>query len=419
MPQSLQRGWVSAVACAAASAQAAALLLRPRAGTIAAQVVATEQYFSAEVLARARRYGRPQHALGAANTALQGTTLVWLARRSASTPLQHQRPPEAAANGAALSLRLALVALPLGAVMRKRARDAGLAMQSWPAWGADVIRTTTLGAALTAGGAVAASLLTHRFGDRWWLPGAAGVVAVAGMATFAGPVVIDPIFNDFTPLAPGELRRDVLAMAQRAGVRIGDVFEVDASRRSLAVNAYVAGLGATRRVVLFDTLLDSFTPAQTRLVVAHELAHARHLDVQRGLLYTALVAPAAARAVARAAERIDASTATEATTLPALALAGGAVAGLLGIAARQLSRAIERRADSFALELTDDPESFVSFEQRIVVANLADPDPPRWHSLLFGTHPPMVERIGIAQAYKAGARTTPRRRRSLRTRAGS
>jgi STE24 endopeptidase len=141
--------------------------------------------------------------------------------------------------------------------------------------------------------------------------------------------------------------------------------------------------------------------------------------VQRGLLYTALVAPAAARAVARAAERIDASTATEATTLPALALAGGAVAGLLGIAARQLSRAIERRADSFALELTDDPESFVSFEQRIVVANLADPDPPRWHSLLFGTHPPMVERIGIAQAYKAGARTTPRRRRSLRTRAGS
>jgi STE24 endopeptidase len=410
---------VSAVASAAASAHAAALLLRPRAGTIAAEAVATEQYFSAEVIDRARRYGRPQHALGAANTALQGATLVWLARRGASTPLQRQRPRDAATNGAALSLTLAFVSLPLAGVMRKRACDAGLATQSWPAWGADVLRTTALGAALTGGGAVAVSVLTRRFGDRWWLPAAAGVVTVAGVASFAGPVVIDPIFNDFTPLPPGELRREVLAMARRAGMRIGDVFEVDASRRTVAVNAYVAGLGATRRVVLFDTLLDSFTPAQTRLVVAHELAHARHLDVPRGLFYTALVAPAATRAVARVAERIDASAAGEATTLPALALGGGAVGGLLAIVARQLSRAIERRADSFALELTGDPESFVSFEQRIAAANLADPDPPRWRALLFGTHPSMVERIGIAQAYKAGARATPRRRRSLRTRAGS
>jgi STE24 endopeptidase len=171
--------------------------------------------------------------------------------------------------------------------------------------------------------------------------------------------------------------------------------------------------------VLFDTLVARFTQAETQLVVAHELAHVRYRDVPRGLIYLALVAPAATLAVARLAEQIDSSTPAEDTTLPALILAVGAVAAVVGVAGRQLSRSIERRADSFSLELTDDADSFISFEQRIAQTNLADPDPPRWGSLLFATHPPTVERIGIALAYKAGARATPRRRRRLRTQAGS
>jgi STE24 endopeptidase len=419
VPKSLHRAWTSALVFAAASAEAGALALRPRAGTIQAPAAAPEAYFTAELIDRARRYARPQQVLHAANKTLHAATLIWLVRRGTATPLGCQRSRAAAASGAALVVTLTAVSLPLDAVARKRALDAGLATQSWRGWAADVLRASALGAAFSAGGAALACSLVRRFGDRWWLPASAGVVAVASVATFAGPVLLDPIFNDFTPLPPGDLRRAVLAIAERAGVRIGEVFEVDASRRSSTVNAYVAGLGRTRRVVLFDTLIDSFTPAQTRLVVAHELAHVAHRDVPRGLLYGALVAPAATRATAQLAERLDSGVAGEGSTLPALALAGGAVGGLLGIVARQLSRAIERRADSFSLELTDDPESFISFEQRITEANLADPDPPRVLSLLLGTHPTTVQRIGIAQAYRAGARPTPRRRRSLRTRAGS
>ena len=128
----------------------------------------------------------------------------------------------------------------------------------------------------------------------WWAPAGAGSVAFGAVLAALAPVVLDPIFNEFTPLPEGETRADVLDARRRAGVRVGEVYSVDASRRTTAANAYVTGLGPTKRVVLFDTLLDRYSRDEVRLVVAHELAHVRHRDVPRGVLYAALVAPAAA-----------------------------------------------------------------------------------------------------------------------------
>ena len=116
-----------------------------------------------------------------------------------------------------------------------------------------------------------------------------------------------------------------------------------------------------------------------------------------GLLFLALVAPAGAFAVARVAERLGAS-------VPGLALAGALVAPPLTTVSLQLSRAIEARADSYALKLTDAPEPFIGFERRIALRNVADPDPPRWAHALFGTHPTTLERIGIGEAFRSGAR---------------
>jgi STE24 endopeptidase len=397
------------------------IVLRPRDGVVAPLAAKLDDHFQQTDVDRARRFGRPQRRLGAANSALQVATLIWLVRRrSEGESLRQLDPLDAALNGAALSLTLLATSLPIGAVMRQRTLNAGLGTQSWRGWGGDVLRSGALGGAFAGGAAAAVSVLSRRFGSRWWAVGAAGSVAVATIATFAGPVLLDPLFNDFAPLPPGPLKSALFELGTKADVQIGDVLEVDASRRTTMVNAYVSGLGATRRVVLFDTLLSRFTPAETELVVAHELAHVRYRDVLRGLAYLALVAPASTLAVARLAERIDGSTPVEDTTLPALTLAAGTVAAVIGIVGRQLSREIERRADSFSLELTHDPRSFISFEQSIAQANLADPDPPRWASMLLATHPPTLERIGIALAYEAGARPTTRRPlRRPRTRAGS
>ncbi len=411
------RGWPAALALALASGELAVLALRPRDGVIAARPVDPLAHFDAREIARARRYGRGQLALGAAGALAETSLLIWLVRRGRRGPREPASLPTAAARGAGLSLALMAAPLPFGALMRARALRVGLATQSWRGWGGDIARRAALGAGFTAAGAVIVAALMRRHGEDWWKAAAAGSVAVAVVVTVAAPVVLDPIFNDFVPLPDGELRREVLALAQRAGVSVGEVFEVDASRRTSAANAYVNGLGMSRRVVLYDTLLSSFTPAEARSVVAHELAHVRYRDVPRGLVYLAVVAPAATRAVARLAERVDRSATPG---LPALALAGGVVSGALGVLTRQLSRAIERRADSFALALTGDADAFVSFERRITAQNLADPDPPRWLSALLGTHPSIVERIGIAAAYSEGGRPTPRgRRRGLRTPAGS
>jgi STE24 endopeptidase len=419
-----RRGWVASLAAAVALAEAAVVALRPRHGVIAAAPVEALAHFDAADIARARRYGRGQLALGGAGAMAEGALLIWLVRRDRHSGPARRSLARVGGRGAGLSLGLVLVPLPFGALMRKRALRAGLATQSWRGWAGDVARSGALGAAFAAAGAVIVAALMRRYGEDWWKTAAVGSVAVAVVVTAAGPVLLDPIFNDFTPLPDGELRREVLTLAERAGVRVGEVFEVDASRRTNAANAYVNGLGASRRVVLYDTLLASFTPAEARSVVAHELAHVRYRDVPRLLVYLALVAPAAMRAVARLAERMEGSSAPG---LPALALAGGVVSGALGVVARQLSRAVERRADAFSLELTGEADAFVSFEQRITRQNLADPDPPRWLSALLGTHPPIVERIGIAAAYQSGERATPpprprsrpRRRRRLRTRAGS
>jgi STE24 endopeptidase len=225
------------------------------------------------------------------------------------------------------------------------------------------------------------------------------VVLVAAGFLYAGPVVLDPLFNKFTKLPAGDLRSDVLDLADRAGVKVGEVYEVDASKRTTAANAYVTGLGSSKRVVIYDNLIDDFTPEEQRLVIAHELAHVHHRDVPNGLLYVLLVAPFGVFAVARLTERWAGDDPRK--WVPALALALGIVSTGVTTISNQLSRRVEARADSYALELTGAgaADAFVSFQKRIAIQNVSDPDPPGWLHALLGTHPTTVERIGIAERY--------------------
>jgi STE24 endopeptidase len=251
---------------------------------------------------------------------------------------------------------------------------------------------------LAAVGGALLVVAMRRSGSRWWIPGAVLVVGFGVVTTYAGPVVLDPVFNTFKPLPRGELRADVLRLARRAGVDVGQVYEMDASRRTTAANAYVNGLGRTKRVVLYDTLVDDFTPAETRLVVAHELGHVHYRDVPRGLLWLALVAPVGMWAVAVLAERLGPAEPGP-KAVPAVALALALVVPVLTIVSNQLSRDVERRADAFSLQLTHDPKTFIAFQQRIARKNVGDPDPPAAVRFLLGTHPSTIERIGQADAF--------------------
>lgn len=399
---------VAAVVAAVVVAELAVLVLWPREGVLDPVPVSPAAYFTQGQIDRAEAYRTPQTWLSLGVLAVQIAVLAFLVarpparlRRLVGAPTR-QRLLRAAAVGAALSLLVAAAPLPLEVVLQERARDVGLVTQPWTGYAFDLVRAWAIGAAVAALGAVAAVWLLRRAPRTWWLWGS-GVIVAFGFFTLAlSPIVVDPVFNDFEPLEEGELRRDVVELARRADVRVGEVYVMDASRRTTAANAYVAGLGSTKRVVLYDTLLEGFPPEEVRLVVAHELGHQFYSDLPRSLLFLAVVTPfglfAAHLLVRRTAPQGGVAA------LPVLALALVVLVPAVTWVSNQLSRQVEARADTFSLQLTEAPRSFVDFERRITLRNVGDPDPPDWRTFLFSSHPPAVERIGMAEAWAAGRR---------------
>ncbi len=382
-------------------------LLAPRPRADEPDPVDLGSHFSAEEIARGARFARPQLTLALTRAAVDATALAALVR---SPPRALRERPASVSGGAAAGAGMALVlsmpSLPIAVLARRRAISVGLVTQSWRGWAVDLVKASAIQSVLAAGAGGAVVALTRRYPRSWWAPAAAGSVLFGAVFATVAPVLLDPIFNDFTPLADGETRTDVLELARAASVKVGEVYSVDASRRTTAANAYVTGLGPTKRVVLFDTLLDRYTRDEVRVVVAHELAHVKGRDVPRGVLFSAIVAPATALAVQRVSWLLSEERGTPAT-LPALALAAGIVSAPIGLIGNRLSRALERRADALSLELTDASDAFVSFERAIALQNVADLDPPAWVSKVLATHPPTSERIGAAVRYARTRRPQP------------
>jgi STE24 endopeptidase len=381
------------VLAAVAVAEAAVMLLRPR-DRVHPVEVAAQTYFSPAYVHRAEAFRTGQLWLYGAGLAIEIGVLVFAVRRPPRGPFARRPIASGAAVAVGLSLAVTVLTLPVSAIARERAKGVGLVTQSWLGWAGDVTKSTAIGAVLAGVGGAVLVFAMRRFGRRWWMGATVVVVAFGVVATYATPVVIDPLFNRFTRLE-GPLRGDVLALARQADVKVGEVYVMDASRRTTAANAYVTGLGSTKRVVIYDTLLDKFPPDAVRGVVAHELGHVHYRDVPRGLLYLLIVAPFGVLAAARLGERM---TREGRSPVPAVALSLALLAPAITMVSNQLSRAVEARADRFAMQLTHDPAGLIEFQRKITVQNVGDPDPPGWVSFLLGTHPTAVQRIGQALA---------------------
>ena len=395
---------------ALAAADAAARLLRPQAEAIEPDPVDVRAYFSAEEIDRGARFARPQLVLALCRATVEAAALGIVVRRPPRRLLRRfgAPVPGGAAAGAGLALALSLPPLPLAAIARRRAIAVGLVTQSWRGWGVDLLKASAIQTVMAAGAGGAVVAVTRRYPRHWWAPAAGGAVVLGALLAAVAPAVLDPVFNDFTPLPGGQTRADVLELARAAAVRVGEVYSVDASRRTTAANAYVTGLGPTKRVVLFDTLLDRYDRDEVRAVVAHELAHVRARDVLRSVLFAGIVAPAGTLAVQRLSWVLSPERGTPGA-LPALALSAAIVSSPIGLISNRLSRAVERRADSYSLELAGSPDAFVSFERAIALQNVADLDPPKWVTSVLATHPATAERIGAALAFSRSPRRPPAR----------
>ncbi len=245
----------------------------------------------------------------------------------------------------------------------------------------------------------------------WWLWGWVVMVIFTIGLGFLYPVVIAPIFNTFTPLEDEDMNGRVDRIAAIAGVRISGTYVADESKRSRRDNAYVAGLGATRRVVLFDTLLEH-SPEVVEQVVAHEIGHWRlkHLRKQLPVIALLLLALFAGLKVFSEWDWIfeqagvvtsgDVPLVGQPTALPLLVLAAQVGFGLLGLLTAWVSRAFERQADIEALDLLEEPQTMLDMQRGLHTKNLADLEPGRVKRLQ-ASHPPAAERMALTSAWAA------------------
>jgi STE24 endopeptidase len=231
--------------------------------------------------------------------------------------------------------------------------------------------------------------------------------------SFVAPVILEPLFSRFTPLADPALAARLQALALRAGVPVPRILVADANRRTRKLNAYVSGLGRTRRIVIFDTLIAAASPQEAELVVAHELGHRR---AHHAAKLTALgMTGAAAFVIALWAflrwpalrATIDATGPEDPRIMPLAFLLGSALSLLTSPLAAALSRRWERQADAFSLELTHSLETFERAHRRLALSNLADLAPPRLAYLAWFSHPTPPERIRAAHAHRPPARSHP------------
>lgn len=290
----------------------------------------------------------------------------------------------------------AVVTLPLAIALQHHQRAFGLSDQAWPAWLADQGLGLLVSVVAASVAVVALLACTRRF-PRTWPAVAGGLLAVlVVLGSFVYPLLVQPLFNDFTPLPQGDLRSRILALADQEGVHVDDVLVADASRRTTTLNAYVTGFGPSRRVVLYDNLVDELPRAQVLSVVAHELAHARHDDVAVGTAIGAGVAVAGVGLLGLLVGRRFTGL-TDPAAVPAL-LALFALASVLALPVENaMSRAVETRADVDALRYTGDEQAFVDLQRRLALGSLQDPDPPAWSQAWFGTHPTPLQRIALAR----------------------
>jgi STE24 endopeptidase len=317
---------------------------------------------------------------------------------------------EAVLGGFTIAFLGELLTLPLAAWRETVLRRYGLSTQTWSTWTVDLLKGYAIGAVIGAVVLLAFFGVARLSPQWWWAWTAAGAAAFTVLLSFVFPVLVEPVFNKFDPMPAGELRDSLIAMAARDGVPVKDVLVADASRRTTALNAYVSGLGPTRRIVVYDTLVRDAPPAEVEAVVAHELGHAKTGDVVTGTAIGAIGAGIAVIAVfligswSGLLRRAGVESITDPRAV-ALLLALGAVAGLAASPLQSfVSRRIEARADAHALELTDDAATVETMEARLATTNLADVDPNRLEYLMFASHPSTVERIAMARAFARAGR---------------
>ena len=363
---------------------------------------------------KATRYHRLQRRASLAATAAAASALVMLQISGAAVYL---RDVVSGLAGGSFLTAVALYAVALmllgeclqlpfayyqGVTLERRY---GLSTGTRARWWIDRAKSTAIGAVL----AVVAALIVFALLDiapaRWWIVAAAVFTALIVVLAQLAPVLLMPIFYEVRRLDRPALVERLLALAKRARAEVLGVFEWRLGDRTRKANAALAGMGRTRRILISDTLLAGHSDDEIEVILAHELAHHVHHDIWSGIAVDAMLVLAgffaADRALVLAGPWLGLASKADPAGMPLLVVTAGAVSLLLVPIANALSRAHERRADRFALEMTGNAGAFVSAMRKLSAQNLAEERPSRMVEVLFHSHPTMRERVAAAEQWAA------------------
>lgn len=324
-----------------------------------------------------------------------------------------RRVPAALGVGLTLWTALALLYLPIGVARLEHSRAWGMTDLSLASWLIDYAVASCvqiLCESIVLVGFYALLIVLPR---SWWLAAPVGAGALAIAYAFLSPILVNPLFNEFTPLAETEWHAyepRVRALIDKAHVPVQEILVMNASRQSKHSNAYFTGFGPTRRIVLYDNLLKVHTdPDEVDSVLAHEIGHWKHDHINQGILLGMLGALVGCYVLHRILRGTlgrspwNLQSIADPAGLPLVLLlvnVGGWIAMPLG---NLVSRHFERQADQASLELADLPKAFIEAERNLARQNKSNVAPTPWNVWLFATHPPTVERIRMAEEWKKGS----------------
>ena len=357
--------------------------------------------FSADERARAGAYHRPLYLALLLDVAVGAGLLAALAWTSLGdwlfSPLTSLSPVAAAAAYAALVTAFSNVVRTPLALWRGwwRERKWGFSTQGVGGWLGDRAKGLAVSIVLGAAAWAAAVALARALPGWWVVPAAAALALAVLLLSFVAPVVLEPLFNRFRPLDDETLAASLRRLSTRAGVPVREVLVADASRRTTKVNAYVSGIGRTRRVVVFDTLLEAADPGAVEVVVAHELGHRREGHVAK----LTLLAMAGAVVAVVILWAVLGTRMADPRTLPEALLVLLAFELAVLAPGAWLSRRFERAADRCSLDLTEQPAAFARAHLELARRNLSDLEPPRLAYLLLFSHPTAPERLALGRAW--------------------
>ena len=354
---------------------------------------------------KATRYNRLKRRVSVVSLVATVILLLVLLATGGSLVLRDAARSSVLAYVALFSILNEAIALPLafysGFVLERRY---GLSTETFGRWLLDQAKSFGVGLAL---GSIAAWLIyacIRLAPARWWaIAGAVFALLIVGLTNLA-PVLLMPLFYSLKPLDRETLRARLLSLAERAGARVLGAYEWGLADKTKKANAALAGLGRTRRILVSDTMLAEYSEEELEVVLAHELAHHVHGDIWKAIVFESALIVAgfylASRALAAFAAPIGLRGVDDVAGLPLRMLAGGVVSLVMVPVAHAMSRAFERRADRFALDLTQNPSAFIAAMRRLGAQNLAEEHPSKIVQWLFYSHPPMGDRIAAARAFK-------------------